>query len=522
MARTEEAILPSSRVFDTPTVLFLLASLILLYSFLFVLPFTPIDRSLDGLFYVSDGKRMYEGEVIYRDFFQFSTPGAAIVYSILFKLFGLRLWIPNIALLLLGLGLLCLSLVVAKKLMRPSIALLSSAIFLVGVYRTLLDPTHHWYSVLCVAAALALVTERRTLARLAAAGCFCGLATCFTQLRGLAAVVGFGAFLWWEFRQRREDWREWLKKEAGLVGSFLATILAVNAYFVWKAGLTRFLWCTVVFGIEYYPKQADANTLLGFMQSLPEFRSLSDLLWRSAAWLFLYAVIPLTYILFFARYWRASGKEPVELWERPMLLAMVGSFMLLSVVPAPTIQRMGSSTLPGIILLGWFLNSPRKFARVLAGVLAGGVLLTASRGVVRFQNIERWIFTTPQGQIAIEDLDASWEYAWVQQHTRPSDYFYAARLPAGMYFYLNLRNPTPLPFITNNGYTTPRQVAEVIQGLEQHQVRYVLWPSWDLDTLPEWENPSDDHLGPLRDYIHRRYHLVRVFTNSDQIWERNN
>ena len=87
-------------------------------------------------------------------------------------------------------------------------------------------------------------------------------------------------------------------------------------------------------------------------------------------------------------------------------------------------------------------------------------------------------------------------------------------------FVLNLRNPTPLSLTMNNGYTTQEQVTEVIRGLEQHRVRYILWPPGGLDKLPGWENPSDDHLGPLRDYIHGHYTRVTVFPDADEIWER--
>ena len=74
--------------------------------------------------------------------------------------------------------------------------------------------------------------------------------------------------------------------------------------------------------------------------------------------------------------------------------------------------------------------------------------------------------------------------------------------------------------IENGGYTTPEQVAEVIRGLEQHQVRYILWRPDYLGILPESENPSDDYLRPLQSYIHSHYSLVKVFSNSAEIWEK--
>jgi len=503
---------------DRVTLLFLLAALTFLYSLLFVPPFIPIDHNVDGLTHVIDAMRMHEGEAMYRDFFQFVTPGSPLVFFFLFKLFGLRLWIPDLTILLLGLGLAWLGVAIAKKVMRPSLALLPSALFLAGVYKCDLDCTHHWFSLLTAVAAIAALMERRTPARIAAAGFFCGLTLCFTQSNGLAVAAGIGAFLWWESRRRQEGWRKLLKKEAWLVAPFLATLFAVNAYFIWKAGLPRFLWCTVVFGVKYWPKETYVNTFWpDLVQDLPGFGTLRLFLEGSLQWLFVYVVIPFTYVLFFARYRRDSGKKPAEYWARPMLLAIVGSFMLLSIIPAPSLFRMLLSELPGVILLGWLIDSPGKLARAVGGALALGVLLVPPHAALVAQSMPKQILSTPQGRAAFTNRVYYQECVWIQQHTRPLEYFRAAF--ADVYFYLNLRNPTPLPYITNTGYTTVEQVAEVIRGVELHRPRYIAWSPSDVDDY-SWRDPSDDHLGPLRNYLLTHYRLVKVFKEYDEIWER--
>jgi len=515
----DEVVSNSSRVFDTPTLLFMLAALLFLYAFLFVPPFTPIDHSGDGLVILGDALRMRDGEIMYRDFFQFTPPGTALVYLLVLELFGPRVWVLSVALLLVGASLAWLGIVIARKVMRPNLALLPSAIFLAGVYKTQLDATHHWFSLLTATAALAVLMERRTPARIVATGFLCGLTACFTQSSGLAVTVGFAAYLWWESRGRREDWRQLLKKEVWLLGGVVMALVGVNAYFVWKAGLARFLWCTIVFGLKYHPKQMDVNSFLVLTNDLPRLAWQANVFFRLARWLFIFVAVPFIPILFFGRYWRKSGNQPREYWEQPMLLAMVGSVMVLSVVPAPASIRMASCTLPGLVLLGWFLDSPRKLGRAVATLLTAGILFVIPHGVARFQSIERGMLTTPHGQLALADPQTLEEYGWLLQHTHPSEYLYEAAAPY-MYFYLGLRNPTPLPLLTNCGYTTPGQVAEVIRGLEQHQVRYIVWSPSSLDTIPDWESPSDDHLSPLRDYFHRCYRRVKVFTNSDEVWER--
>jgi len=59
--------------------------------------------------YLLNARRMLEGQVLYRDFFDYLAPGTDAIYFALFKLFGPRTWIPNAMFLLLGMGFLGLS-----------------------------------------------------------------------------------------------------------------------------------------------------------------------------------------------------------------------------------------------------------------------------------------------------------------------------------------------------------------------------------------------------------------------------
>ena len=510
-----------SKVFQISTALFLVASLSFLYCFLFIAPFVPTEGNGigDSLLYLAPGQRMYQGEMIYRDVFEFVTPGTAIVNFLMFKIFGLRPWIPDLLAVLLGLALVWLGVVISRKLMRPGLALLPSAIFLVSARVFLYDPTHNLYSVLAAIAAIAVLLEKRTLARIAAAGLLCGLGASFTQTRGLAVVVGFAVFLWWESRQKQEGWRKLVRKQAWLLTSFLAAFLAVNAYFIWEAGPARYFWCTVVFVFKYYPKAAEFNTLQALGKEFPAFASLHSFLYPFAHWLFLFVITPLIFILFFARYWRESRRKPLEYWERPMLMAIVGSFILLSIAPAPDSPRIAVSALPALILLGWLLDSPRKIARAFVVVFTLGTLLTALYSVAARRPSPVGILEAPHGEVAFTDSTLYQEDIWIQQHTHPSEYFYEP-LSQDAYFYLDLRNPTPLSSIENDGYNPPEQVAEAIRGLKQHQVRYILWSPQALDIPETSEHYPKDYLGPLRDYLHSNYTLVKVFSNGDGIWEK--
>jgi hypothetical protein len=497
--------------------LFAIAALLFLYALLFAWPFVPFVAGHDGGVCLADGVRVAKGEVMYRDFFQFITPGTALFYASMIKIFGLRLWIPNVTLAFLGLAIAVAGVVIAKKIMRPSLALLPSAVFLEGLYKNALDPTHHSFSMLAATLSILVLMERRSTGRILAAGAFAGLAMCFTQARGLGVAVGLAVFLWWESRHRSEPWRALGRKGLALAVGFLGVTTAVNVYFVWKAGLGRFLWSTVWFGLKYYPQQADHNTFRALALSLHPVSGHGGA--DMARSLLLYVILTSTPIMVFVRYAREARERPPAFWECPMLLAIVAVFMLVSVSPSPAANRMIANSMPGLILLGWLLDSPGKLARAIAALLAAGILFGVPYSAFRAEKAPKTIVTSPLGEFACALPSEAEEYRWIVQHTRPTDFFFAALDPK-VYFYLGLRNPSPLPFLTNNGYTTTQQVAEVIRGLEQHRPRYIFWTHRDREGIPAWENPADDHLGPVRDYKRAHYRLVKTFGDEDEIWER--
>ncbi len=496
---------------------FLLGGLVFLYLHLFTLPCTPIYRVGDGLMYLQNAARMFEGQMIYRDFFQFTPPGTELVYFVLFKLFGPRAWIHSASLLLLGVSFIWLSIVISKQLMSGASALLPGLLFLTLAYRFWLDGTHHWFSALAAIAALAVVVKERNPARLAVAGALCGLALCFTQLRGVVAVLGLAVFLLWECRRQGLGWHSLLRNEGSLFGTFFATVVAFNIYFVWKIGLKRFLDCTVIFGIKYYPAFTEGNSLRIYFADLPNLHPWYPQLPRVGAYLFIHGILPLVYLLFFARYWREVRDRPGELWDRLMLLNIMGLFLFLGIAPAPNWLRLCSVSLPALILLVWLVNSPGKLHQEISRLLWAAALMLAIFEPLSRQVHWRAYLDASPGRTAFLNPEDYHKQLWIFQRTSRSEFLFEAEFPR-MYFTLGLRNPAAVPFLTPTDYTRPEQVQEVVGALEKHRVRYVLWSVW-LD-LRDDRNPAGDHLGPLRAYLRTHYRVVKTFPDFEQVWER--
>ena len=161
-----------------------------LYLNAFILPHTPIYQGDTASIWILDATKMLEGQVIYRDFFEFSLPGTQVFYLLLFKWLGVHAWIPNAIWVVLGAGLAWTCVVISKQLMSGASVYLPGLLFLGLGFVSEPDPTHHWFSTLACMVAIALLLAKRSPSRLAAAGALCGLATLFTQSRGIVALQG--------------------------------------------------------------------------------------------------------------------------------------------------------------------------------------------------------------------------------------------------------------------------------------------------------------------------------------------
>src|SRR5271154_1286766 len=192
-------------------------SFLFLYLQLFIPFFTPIWTGGDAMIWLENARRMLDGECLYRDFIQITFPGTDLLYFTAFKIFGPRMWVANVMLLVIGVALAWLSYRMAVAIGLGKAALLPPLMFLTLVYRDRFDATHHWYSTLAIIAAIAVAISRRSPRRIAIAGALCGLAACFTQSAGFAAFLAFAIFLYWEHRNTSTALRSLLQQEALLI-----------------------------------------------------------------------------------------------------------------------------------------------------------------------------------------------------------------------------------------------------------------------------------------------------------------
>jgi hypothetical protein len=497
--------------------LLIVAAAACLYLDAFIFPHTPIYQGDTAPIFLLEATKMLQGQMIYRDFFQFTLPGTQLSYLLLFKCFGVRAWIPSATWVALGTALACTSYVISKQILRGSLVYLPSLLFLGAAYTTEPDPTHHWFSTLACMLAVAALMPARTPTRLAVAGALCGVATLFTQSRGVVAIAGFAVFLLWEWHTKRRG-TDWLKTSAlYLIVPFAAATLPAVVYLAWKVGPILFVNCTVVFLVKYWSKWF-WGTIYVYGADFPIF---TDWLEVPAIilWTFMHVLLPFVYVLFYVQYRRRAKAHPEEPWDRAALIGILGFFLFLGIAFSPVWFRLISVAPPALILLIWLIQSSDGVSRYVTNTIwaAGIVALVAPAIIV--QTGWKGYIQSPTGRVALLDPLHYQKYVWLKQHTHPGDFFFQAD-DCDEYFLFNLRNPAEVSFVTDSTYTRPEQVQNAVAMIEKRHVQMVMWSAW-LD-VPQSPGADGSAESALRAYLHTHYHPVKAFDDeNEEALERN-
>jgi hypothetical protein len=442
----------------------LAGSVIYLYSNLFTLSGRPFLLGGDQTFFWMNAQRMLHGEQIYRDFFQFTPPGTDLVYLSLFRIFGQRIWVTNGAVLVLGVALCWLCFRISALLMERSRAALAGALFVVVIYGKLLNGTHHWFSVLAVLAAVALIMRKATPARFAIAGVLLGAASFFTQTRGVIAAVAVVAYFLWKHFGDREQWQECMKYIAWLFIP-LVTWVALSGYCIARTGLRQILYFQVTYVSRY---MVTGWRSLG----LPE-----ALTWKNlpgaAQYPLVYVMISTIYTFCLWRCWKARRDRRSMKNQRTMLLTFIGLGMCIEVAQSPNWLRVYCVAAPAIILLVAILPASGRFWVQATRLMWLGVIGLALSQTWSRHRHQGTILRLPAGETAVVPASAE-KLEWLAQHTRPGEEFFQAAWP-GLYLPLQLRNPVFLDTLEWGNQTRPEYVDRSIRQLEAKQVRYILW-----------------------------------------------
>jgi hypothetical protein len=534
--RCQQCIIAVIRHVVRPDFLFCAAIFVLLYFRLFAFPAIPYaDLTADDRLFLNDATRMLHWQTLYRDFFNLNFPGTFVWYFWILKLVGVRAWIAPATVLLLGMALTRITLAYSRRILSGSLAYLPSLLFIAFGYSHVLDATHHWFSVLLISGASLVLLGRQSPRRLAMVGALCAAATWFTQSRGILATIAFSLFLCWDYRQPASatggpsvgpyppiacrpgrSRRELFSRLSWLLGTFCAVLALLLCYHVAAASPPVFFADTILFPLTNYRKFEGVNSfdIFGADLMLPALSlgSIAAFLQR----MLLYPLAPGMYILAFVRLRRMRGTKVEEVYNdgrRALMLALVlGPLLFLGVASSADSSRLAYDSYFGFLLLTWYCRQEAAGKLLLIAL----TLLSVASMFSVFRPHSKVVLDIPSGRVAYRnDSDCA---RWLKDNTKSGDYVFEAAW--GNYYYqFGLRNPAPIPYLTNSGFTRPEDVRAAIEGLERHHVRYILMEE-TLNSSIGGLNP--DYLQAFRFFVAKNYRLKRCFNvnSGTELWER--
>lgn len=513
-------------------IFFLLSVAAFLFLQIFLLPFTPVFVEGDQMLPVTNAMRLLDGEVMYRDFFHLSPPGAEYWYAALFYIFGAKVWVLNATILLLALAQLALIFAFSKRLLDGVFVFLPTLLyFIIGFRPYGIDGSFRLFSVIFVLAAALVMMLRRTPAFLLLAGALCGAAAFFVQTRGVLGIGAIGLFFLWVYFKEEKDFRLLLRRWAYLSLAFLAVVFVTQFYPAYLAGFDNYYFANVTFIKDHYGADTLSNTF-AYFTDLPSLNSyiqnygtgggIFRYIRVALPSLFTYAIVPLVYLIYllYRKLRRVEGKNDNDL----MMLSILGVVLFLG-ASAPTAHRLYHISIPAVVVLVWLLS--RSFTQRFALASVAALSLLGFAYAVQRQTVSNVQLDLPAGRVAFLSATMAEKYQWLMTQTEPGDLIFEAQHPT-FYFPLHLKNPTPFYLVRDNNYTPDFQVKQLMAALETRPPRFIIWHGgWSKELA---ERKPGDNLDPLWQFIRTNYELkkeLREFgeytTNSErdiEFWER--
>jgi hypothetical protein len=477
-----------------------------LYCNLFTFSGVPYLLDGDQQFFWTYAQRILHGEQPYRDFFQFTPAGTDFLYLAFFHTLGPRIWVTNLSVLLLGLILFWVCFDIAKQIMPRDLALLSAFLFLVFAYGGRFDATHHWYSALLALCAIRILMPRRSLARTTLAGALLGIASFFTQTAGVAGIITLLLALPCE-RAPGERFLPTFKKQFLALAAFVLVLAILNAHWIAQVGWKHLWYLQITYPRLYV--RFDHQFLIPQLTRKP-----IELGQR----LFVYTLLITTYPCVLWYCWRHRRELPSSQKLQLILLALLGLTLWLAIITRLNWNRIYAISMPAFILLLWATDRFDRYRRFITTSLWVLIVSLALKQIGSRHIFPYSTANLPAGRVALPPPEYE-KFSWLAQNTKPGDLFFQAQL-LNTYLPLDLRNPLFVDGLWAREITRPEYVEQAVQQAEQKQIQYILW-SPRLSTPPNNRIELQDRLEPFRAYLAGHYTRTHVFSDDDEIWERN-
>ena len=480
-------------------------------------------------------QRILRGEVLYRDFFSYFTPGSYYFFALLFKIFGSSFLVARTALVLLAGVYSTVSYLLARRVCSRASAIFVAALVTLTPLPYRFEVLHNWDSTLwtCLAVYCAvrwLESPRWTWAF--ATGSLASLTCLFEQSKGAGLVLGLGAglvaiaFL----DRQRSLWNRTtiLGLATGMTWPFIATVAYFGKHHILSLMLTDWFWplhhYSLANHVPYgYQNWSDAARHLLFGSGSLTQRAITVLALSPC---FLVPALPLAAVALLV-YWIVKMRrqaEPLAVAAHYVLVCSALCGLLLSVVVgrADIIHLMYLMPLFALVL-GWMIEGrdiPGRLFRQIRPFFifytATAFLMFAAPMLLRALNAREQI-QTRRGVVHVSTRDTVIEYT--QAHVAAGEKILVyPYLP--LYYYLtDTSAPTRYEYF-QPGMHTAQQAEEMLAEITAARVPVVLFESSFWEKIPtSWPETSLSAIvrDPIADYIQREYRVCKLL-NSPNEW----
>jgi hypothetical protein len=479
-------------------------------------------------------ERILRGEVPYRDFFSFYTPGSFYLVALVFRIFDDSLVVARISLAIAGAACSVVTYLLSRRVCPRGVSLFAAGLATIAglPYRFLV--LHNWYST--ALACLALYTavrllETRKAAWAFAVGSLASMTILFEQSKGAGLCLGLALgflTLWTVGRESVPSRLESLGLFSGLAWPFFLTFAYFGAQHASGIMVQDWLWplhhYTQANRVPYGYQNWSDTVRDTIFHSGPVWLRIVKVLLVSPG--FVVPAVPLVAVGLLV-YWTLQmrrRKAPSEKYGYYILTCSVLFGLLVSVliVRADIIHFMYLAPLL-YLALAWMVGSGDFDGQVLAtmrplliayvgvafGLMGWVVLTTATGAKVQIE--------TKRGAIRTRNKDKVIEY--MQAHVVPGDkVFVYPYLP--LYYYLTGTRSASRYDYFQPGLNTSDQAQEIITSFGSQNVRAVLFEPWFAEKFANswpgtpWSAIAND---PVADYIVRNYRVCRLL-NSPAGW----
>jgi 4-amino-4-deoxy-L-arabinose transferase-like glycosyltransferase len=500
-----------------------LALAIFLLSFLYLCIFRRyswIDPD-EGII-LQGAQRILDGQVLYRDFFSFFTPGSYYLFALVFRVFGDSYLVAHTAIAFFGAILSPITYLLARRVCSRQASLLVTGLMTITALPWRFVVIHNWDSTLwaCLALYCAVrLLESPNVKWAFAAASFVSLTALFEQSKGAGLLLGLGTGLLiivvGSQPSKLFTRDRLIAIMLGLAWPFFVTVV----YFASRHALTTMLaswfWPLQHYSVANRVPYAYDN-LTGetrhriFGTASPGLRLFAMLVFSARSWvpfLPLFGVALLIRLAF--RRWRQIPLGPE--WGYYVLVSATISGLLLSIVIARSDYLHFIYLQPVFFLaLAWLLDGrgirSRFFTRIAPVVgfcLSMSLLAMAAQVLFQARGDNRVV--TRRGTLTMQTKDAVIEY--VQAHVPPGERILIYPYQPTYYYLTQTYSPTRFDFY-QPGMHTDQQLQEMLADFSAHPTPVVLYePAFANHIHEAWPNtpPGAFAHDAMADYILREY-----------------